>query len=153
MQADRKIYAAKTNVDIFAHYDTDNLTSSDDAKMAITPNREGLFWVTLHNITIEFAQGYVPDTKTGFLLIGGMNNPNSGIVTHCAGTIKSAYIAFPIKDPTGTNPSCTIYNQIFLSPNDTFFIRYGNRTATPTPVARIVATVHIVDDYGKVYLR
>lgn len=145
------INSIKSDFNRFLHYDTSLL--EDDRIADIEVSETGWYYMTLHNISLDFQDGYTPDQYSGYLRFCSTKNAQTGLTTVTGQITKNDRgVIFPLREPSTNHPKCKTYNRFYLEKHDTIRITYMHSDLSLQVIDRIVVTLHITNSLKTVYL-
>ena len=134
----------------FIHYDSD-LVCDDSYEMKVA--HDGWYYIGLHNISIEFPDGYNPDQYGGYIMISDLEIAQSGSILISGDEDRKRHgVLIPLNKPGSTHPQCKVYTKVNLHSHDFINIKYAEKDGTIKDVDRIVVTLHIVSNLRYMYV-
>lgn len=127
----------------YFQYDSDLI--DEDGKIEIKLPKDGIYYMKIFNINIEFEDGYTPDPMSGFLGFTNFLTPQNGILSVAGVRLKRNCVLFPLKNLGMGSIKCDTYNKLQLKEHPVFEIKFIDSTLNPVNVKRIVVTIQIAD--------
>lgn len=127
--------------DYFYHYDSAS-AALDSGKLPIILPRDGVYWISLTNISLAFADDQVPDQHSGFLVVSETEERQKLSVSY-TGQSAANKLIFPLTDPSSTKPLSKTYGKILLRTNDQFSVSYYDKNLSKLTMDRIVVSLHV----------